>query len=741
MKITFEFDKDDVAHAGRIAQAALSNIGGVINTLLEMGVIDKTKLSEALSTGGAGFVHTQTQAGYPPPSAAPFDNEDPMLRKVRAVNLLLRLFPGTMKKPEFDLFNQVSGEVFDQIDALSQNPLAFRKFQWDKRDVLDQIQAKFPSVESFVEALEYPYPPLIQGPKLVSFLKACLDYTVIQPEADRSAVPPLGALTPMGQRVKDANEIFESLFPELYQKNGRRFTDRLPVSFYEDVIGQLLRYPTILEEFCRKNAETLKKATALFLSVDAFVASLFAPFSAKDPHLSDLVTVLSTCFAYAGGTGEVASVLTSEGALDAVNKILGIAPGILAPYRIVMGQIYLQLRYVQENAREVAMKNRDLITRIKQTYPSTSAFLCAALGGDFNNLQFPLNDVFSWNETSWRGGPHPAHRILNPAPAIPPTITPLATDDVLSQSTVFQGSFWSGAGAGASGVAVGEGVLGGAQEYQEDGAEAPEAPTSDRQQEAYRLLLALCQMPEGTHPAHVVGRLVDEEPLRPPLDMRLVAPLVNYQNSTFRKTYASLEEFLNIALGGMNITDLHYALFKLASLVRVMLQNFHSFNVEDVRRGEDRLDTYATRGDSQVAAGILVFSEKRAAEERPMLIEGQSAWVELLAEWVKGYGQEGADQPDRMKLLNSVMANFNRQIRLYLCYVGGLTHACRDAFSLIYANQGASRLILTSEQRAFAREVAENINTICSLRFQQFCVFLEKDKAEAYLPGKDYTAA
>lgn len=551
MKITFEFDKDDVAHAGRIAQAALSNIGGVINTLLETGIIDKTKLSETLSTGGKAFVHTQTQAGYPPPSAAPSDFGDPMLRKVRAVNLLLRLFPGTMKKPEFDLFAEVGKEVFEQIDALALNPLDFRKFQWDKRDVLNHIQARFPSVESFVEALEYPHTPLVQGPKLVSFLKACLDYTMIQPE-----------------EVKRSSE-------------------------------------------------------------------------------------------------KVASVLTTEGALDA----------------------------------------------------------------------------FSWNETSWRSGPHPAHRILNPAPTVPPTITPLATDDALSQSTVFQGSFWSGAGAGASGVAVGEGVLAGVQEYQDDEAETLEAPTADHQQEAYRLLLALCRMPEGTHPAHVVGRLVDEEPLRPPLDMRLVAPLVNYQNSTFRKTYASLEEFLSIALGGMNITDLHYALFKLASLIRVMLQNFHSFNVEDVRRGEDRLDTYATKGDSQVAAGILVFSEKRAAEERPMLIEGQSAWVELLTEWVKGYGQEEADQPDRMKLLNSVMANFNRQIRLYLCYVGGLTHACRDAFSLIYANQGASRLILTQEQRAFAREVAENINTICSLRFQQFCVFLEKDKAEAYLPGKHYTAA
>lgn len=110
----------------------------------------------------------------------------------------------------------------------------------------------------------------------------------------------------------------------------------------------------------------------------------------------------------------------------------------------------------------------------------------------------------------------------------------------------------------------------------------------------------------------------------------------------------------------------------------------------------------------------------RATEEQ--LAEGADLWMGVLTTWQQGFGEEGVEQPDRVKILSDAMTQGGGRMFAALHHYGGLTRLVRS----LTANVPKKR----------ARRLAEHIAQVSSASgIPVISDYLEYDKE--YL-GEEY---
>jgi len=105
---------------------------------------------------------------------------------------------------------------------------------------------------------------------------------------------------------------------------------------------------------------------------------------------------------------------------------------------------------------------------------------------------------------------------------------------------------------------------------------------------------------------------------------------------------------------------------------------------------------WATTDDSVPDSGAPTLD--RATEAQ--LAEGADLWMGVLMQWQDGFGDEEADQPDRLKILSNAVMEGGGSMFACLHHYGGLTRMVRS--------------FLATTPKRTARRIAENVAQVSS---------------------------
>lgn len=142
----------------------------------------------------------------------------------------------------------------------------------------------------------------------------------------------------------------------------------------------------------------------------------------------------------------------------------------------------------------------------------------------------------------------------------------------------------------------------------------------------------------------------------------------------------------------------------------------------DVGRGDDR--GLSPREEAPLPAATVVDEKK--------LRSGKTAFDKLVRLWVKGFGVEGAEQPDRAEAMRS-LANSQKSF-LVLAYVkdaGGVTWAVNAS------DVAEIRALPEAEQQRLVTDLAGNITQVASILFPDLSDLYEYKDIFATHPEED----
>jgi hypothetical protein len=88
----------------------------------------------------------------------------------------------------------------------------------------------------------------------------------------------------------------------------------------------------------------------------------------------------------------------------------------------------------------------------------------------------------------------------------------------------------------------------------------------------------------------------------------------------------------------------------------------------------------AEQEEQEALSAGLAQGDPEAEVELKLIQEGVSAWYSLIVAWEKNFGVEGAEQPNRVQIMEEALTDDSRAIFAYLHNCKGLTKAIEKIF-------------------------------------------------------------
>lgn len=138
--------------------------------------------------------------------------------------------------------------------------------------------------------------------------------------------------------------------------------------------------------------------------------------------------------------------------------------------------------------------------------------------------------------------------------------------------------------------------------------------------------------------------------------------------------------------------------------------------------GPEDLSESIALGDEEPPGQDGEVSPPNVLRAVPTSVRGGQIWYYVTEEWLKGFDQPGAAQPDRVKLLTVAFAQGGRDMAAFVKASGGLTRALHA--------------VMPQESKVKLRRVAENMTQVgsaCGFPFPDWLEYTEEFMQPMYV--------